>query len=149
MLITLDIETNTSHDTIWIAVTQNVETGEMLEHYSAETLEPLLRDSEGVIGHNIQVELGRQYEENPHRVQRDQKPLDPLKEILPASPRFQRVPGADAGKQEEKLHGPGPDQTAPQHIHDKALLYVFQLPALCIEEAGTVEKENCQCRYNS
>ena len=53
MLITLDIETNTSHDTIWIAVTQNVETGEMLEHYSAETLEPLLRDSEGVIGHNI------------------------------------------------------------------------------------------------
>ena len=53
MLITLDIETNTSHDTIWVAVTQDFETGEMLEHYSAETLEPLLRDSEGVIGHNI------------------------------------------------------------------------------------------------
>ena len=53
MLITLDIETNTSHDTIWIVVTQDVETGEMLEHYSAETLEPLLRGSEGVIGHNI------------------------------------------------------------------------------------------------
>ena len=53
MLITLDIETNTSHDTIWVAVTQDLETGEMLEHYSAETLEPLLRDSEGVIGHNI------------------------------------------------------------------------------------------------
>ena len=53
MLITLDIETNTSHDTIWIVVTQDVETGEMLEHYSAETLEPLIRDSEVVIGHNI------------------------------------------------------------------------------------------------
>ena len=53
MWITLDIETNTSHDTIWVAVTQDVETGEMLEHYSAETLKPLLRDSEGVIGHNI------------------------------------------------------------------------------------------------
>ena len=53
MLITLDIETNTKHDTIWVAVTQDVETGEMLEHYSAEALEPLLRDSEGVIGHNI------------------------------------------------------------------------------------------------
>jgi DNA polymerase I-like protein with 3'-5' exonuclease and polymerase domains len=53
MLITLDIETNTSHDTIWIVVTQDVETGEMLEHYSVETLEPLLRDSECVIGHNI------------------------------------------------------------------------------------------------
>jgi DNA polymerase-1 len=53
MLITLDIETNTSHDTIWVAVTQDFRTGEMLEHYSAETLEPLLRDSECVIGHNI------------------------------------------------------------------------------------------------
>jgi len=53
MLITLDIETNTSHDTIWVAVTQDFETGEMLEHYSAETLEPLIRDSEVVIGHNI------------------------------------------------------------------------------------------------
>ena len=53
MLITLDIETNTSHDTIWVAVTQDFKTGEMLEHYSAETLEPLLRDSECVIGHNI------------------------------------------------------------------------------------------------
>ena len=51
MLITLDIETNTSHDTIWVAVTQDFKTGEMLEHYSAETLEPLLRDSECVIGH--------------------------------------------------------------------------------------------------
>jgi DNA polymerase I-like protein with 3'-5' exonuclease and polymerase domains len=53
MLITLDIETNTKHDIIWAAVTQNVDTGEMLEHYSAETLEPVLRDSIGVIGHNI------------------------------------------------------------------------------------------------
>jgi DNA polymerase I-like protein with 3'-5' exonuclease and polymerase domains len=53
MLITLDIETNTKHDTIWVAVTQDVDTGEMLEHYSAETLEPVLRDSIGVIGHNI------------------------------------------------------------------------------------------------
>ena len=53
MLITLDIETNTKHDIIWVAVTQDVDTGEMLEHYSAETLEPVLRDSIGVIGHNI------------------------------------------------------------------------------------------------
>jgi len=53
MLITLDIETNTKHDIIWVVVTQDVDTGEMLEHYSAETLEPVLRDSIGVIGHNI------------------------------------------------------------------------------------------------
>ena len=53
MLITLDIETNTKHDIIWVVVTQDVDTGEMLEHYSAETLEPVLRDSKAVIGHNI------------------------------------------------------------------------------------------------
>jgi DNA polymerase-1 len=53
MLITLDIETNTSHDNIWVVVTQDVETGEMLEHYSAATLAPLISQASGVIGHNI------------------------------------------------------------------------------------------------
>ena len=53
MLITLDIETNTSHDNIWVVVTQDVETGEMLEHYSAVTLAPLISQASGVIGHNI------------------------------------------------------------------------------------------------
>ena len=53
MLITLDIETNTSHDNIWVVVTQDVDTGEVLEHYNSDTLEPLLLNCEGVIGHNI------------------------------------------------------------------------------------------------
>jgi DNA polymerase I-like protein with 3'-5' exonuclease and polymerase domains len=53
MLITLDIETNTSHDNIWVVVTQDVETGEMLEHYSAATLAPLISQASGVIGHNL------------------------------------------------------------------------------------------------
>ena len=53
MLITLDIETNTSHDNIWVVVTQDVETGKMLEHYSAVTLAPLISQASGVIGHNI------------------------------------------------------------------------------------------------
>jgi len=53
MLITLDIETNTSHDNIWVVVTQDVNTGEVLEHYNSDTLEPLLLNCEGVIGHNI------------------------------------------------------------------------------------------------
>ena len=53
MLITLDIETNTSHDNIWVVVTQDVETGEMLEHYSAVTLAPLISRASGVIGHNL------------------------------------------------------------------------------------------------
>ena len=53
MLITLDIETNTSHDNIWVVVTQDVDTGEVLEHYNSYTLEPLLLNCKGVIGHNI------------------------------------------------------------------------------------------------
>ncbi len=53
MLITLDIETNTSHDNIWVVVTQDVDTGEVLEHYNSDTLEPLLLNCKGVIGHNI------------------------------------------------------------------------------------------------
>ena len=53
MLITLDIETNTSHDNIWVVVTQDVNTGEVLEHYNSDTLEPVLLNCEGVIGHNI------------------------------------------------------------------------------------------------
>ncbi len=53
MLITLDIETNTSHDNIWVVVTQDVNTGEVLEHYNSDTLETLLLNCEGVIGHNI------------------------------------------------------------------------------------------------
>ena len=53
MLITLDIETNTSHDNIWVVVTQDVNTGEVLEHYNSDTLEPLLLNCKGVIGHNI------------------------------------------------------------------------------------------------
>jgi DNA polymerase I-like protein with 3'-5' exonuclease and polymerase domains len=53
MLITLDIETNTSHDNIWVVVTQDVNTGEVLEHYNSYTLEPVLLNCKGVIGHNI------------------------------------------------------------------------------------------------
>jgi len=53
MLITLDIETNTKHDTIWCVVTEEVITGNIAVHTSVETLVPLIRDSTGIIGHNI------------------------------------------------------------------------------------------------
>ena len=53
MLITLDIETNTKHDTIWCVVTQEVVTGNMVVHTTPETLAPLIRDAVGFIGHNI------------------------------------------------------------------------------------------------
>jgi DNA polymerase-1 len=53
MLITLDLETNTDHDTIWCGVTEEVETGKQLVHTSPGTLLPVLREATGVIGHNI------------------------------------------------------------------------------------------------
>lgn len=53
MLITLDIETNTSHDVIWCAVTQNIDTGEMLEHYDSESLAQVLCSATGIVGHNM------------------------------------------------------------------------------------------------
>ena len=53
MLITLDIETNTKHDTIWCVVTEEVQTGNLAVHTTPETLAPLLRDAICVIGHNI------------------------------------------------------------------------------------------------
>ena len=53
MLITLDIETNTSHDVIWCAVTQNIDTGEMLEHYDSESLAQVLFSATGIVGHNV------------------------------------------------------------------------------------------------
>ncbi len=53
MLITLDIETNTSHDTIWCVVTEEIPSGNVAVHTSPETLEPLIRDSISIIGHNI------------------------------------------------------------------------------------------------
>ena len=42
MLITLDIETNTSHDTIWCVVTEEVYTGNMAVHTTPETQNALL-----------------------------------------------------------------------------------------------------------
>ena len=53
MLITLDLETNTDHDTIWCGVTEEVKTGKQLVHTSPDTLIPVLREATGVIGHNI------------------------------------------------------------------------------------------------
>ena len=52
-MITLDIETNYSHDIIWCVVTQDVATGELLEHLSANTLVRVIQQSDGVVGHNL------------------------------------------------------------------------------------------------
>lgn len=51
--LVLDIETNSSHSLIWCCVTQDVDTGESLCHTEASTLEPLVKDYDQIIGHNI------------------------------------------------------------------------------------------------
>jgi DNA polymerase I-like protein with 3'-5' exonuclease and polymerase domains len=49
----LDIETNSSHSLIWIAVTQDVSSGEVLCHTDPSTLAPLVREYDQIIGHNL------------------------------------------------------------------------------------------------
>ena len=53
--LVLDIETDFSHKTIWLAVTRNIDTGEVLCHRSPETLKALIAPNDLLIGHNIIV----------------------------------------------------------------------------------------------
>ena len=53
MNLTLDIETNSKHDHIWMCYTHNSDTGEYVCHTSVQTLTPLLDIADRVIGHNI------------------------------------------------------------------------------------------------
>ena len=49
----MDIETNSTHSTIWCCLTQDVETGESICHTEPTTLEPLVKEYDQIIGHNI------------------------------------------------------------------------------------------------
>jgi len=49
----LDIETNTTHSTIWVCVTEDVETGEVLCHTEPQSLASLLKSYDKIIGHNL------------------------------------------------------------------------------------------------
>ena len=49
----LDIETNRSHNTIWIVVTKDVDTGEIVCHTDPSTLAPLVKEYDQIIGHNL------------------------------------------------------------------------------------------------
>jgi len=51
--IVLDIETNSTHSTIWCCVTEDLSTGEVICHTDPSTLAPLVREAEQIIGHNI------------------------------------------------------------------------------------------------
>ena len=49
----IDIETNLKHDTIWCAVTQDIDTGEVIVHTTPERLKSVIKDYDLFVGHNI------------------------------------------------------------------------------------------------
>ena len=51
--IVLDIETNSTHSTIWCCVTEDLSTGEVICHTDPSTLAPLVREYDQIIGHNL------------------------------------------------------------------------------------------------
>jgi len=51
--LVLDIETDRKHSTIWICVTEDVQTGEVQCHTEPQSLELLLKQYDRVIGHNL------------------------------------------------------------------------------------------------
>jgi DNA polymerase I-like protein with 3'-5' exonuclease and polymerase domains len=53
MRIVLDIETNSTHDHIWLCVTKNIDTGEVICHTESKTLSPLIEKCDTIIGHNL------------------------------------------------------------------------------------------------
>jgi DNA polymerase I-like protein with 3'-5' exonuclease and polymerase domains len=53
MRLVLDIESNTKHNHIWVAVTRNIDTGEVRTWKAAENLWGYIADATLIIGHNI------------------------------------------------------------------------------------------------
>lgn len=53
MKLVLDIETTKDHSHIFLAVTKNLQTGEILCHTESSSLRPLLEEAELIIGHNV------------------------------------------------------------------------------------------------
>lgn len=51
--LVLDIETNLAHNTIWIAVTQDIDTGEVVCHTEKESLVASLKHCVLLVGHNL------------------------------------------------------------------------------------------------
>mgnify|MGYP000132637543 CR=1 FL=1 len=49
----LDIETNRAHNQIWVCVTKDKQTGEVVCHTEPTTLAPLVKEYDQIIGHNL------------------------------------------------------------------------------------------------
>ena len=53
MNLVLDIETDSTQSKIWMVVTKDLDTGELVCHTEVKTLKPLIEQAELVIGHNL------------------------------------------------------------------------------------------------
>lgn len=53
MRIILDIETTLAHDRIWLAVTKDIDTGEVKCHTESSSLKPMIEAADLIIGHNV------------------------------------------------------------------------------------------------
>jgi DNA polymerase-1 len=51
--ILIDIETNLAHDTIWCAVTQDIDTGDVTVYTSPAKLKSVVQSYDKIVGHNI------------------------------------------------------------------------------------------------
>ena len=51
-MLTIDIETDTKHSTIWCACAEDVDTGETTTHTEARTLQELINKHDGIITYN-------------------------------------------------------------------------------------------------
>ena len=51
-MLTVDIETNLKHDTIWLACAEDVDTGELTDHTSPDTLQALVNEHSQIVTHN-------------------------------------------------------------------------------------------------
>lgn len=53
MNLVLDIETDSTQSKIWMVVTKNLDTGELVCHTEVKTLKPLIESADTIIGHNL------------------------------------------------------------------------------------------------
>lgn len=53
MQLVLDIETDSTQSKIWMVVTKNLDNGEVVCHWTEQTLKPLIESADTIIGHNL------------------------------------------------------------------------------------------------
>ena len=84
-------------------------------------------------GQQLEIVLRRQEEDEPHRVERDEEPLEPGPKECAGAPGSQGVPRADSRQQEKELHDPRPDEPPYRNEQHLALLRILEVPSLGID----------------